>query len=119
MVTGVSGRTVGAVYVVFSMFCVGLTLNVPQSPPVPGVQFAAQLTPLGAVTGSFVTVALIFTGAPNTREDGGVSADDVQLIETEFAGVIVTMAVAVATGVATVVAVIVTTPPPVGTAVGA
>jgi len=104
---------------VFKPFCVGLTLNVPQSPPVPGVQFAAQLTPLGAVTGSFVTVALIFTGAPNAKDDGGVSADDVQLIETEFAGVIVTIAVAVATGVATVVAVIVTTPPPVGTALGA
>jgi len=95
-------------------------LNVPQVPPVPGVQLAAQLTPLGAVTGSFVTVALIFTGAPNAKVDGGVSAGDVQLIETEFAAVIVTVAVAVATGVATVVAVIVTTPPAlVGIAVGA
>jgi hypothetical protein len=120
MFTGVSGRTVGAVYVVFNPFWVGLVLNVPQVPPVPGVQFAAQLTPLGAVTGSFATVALIFTGAPNAKVDGGVSAADVQLIETEFAAVIVTMAVAVTTGVATVVAVMVTTPPAlVGIAVGA
>jgi hypothetical protein len=99
---------------------VGLVLNVPQVPPVPAVQFAAQLTPLGAVTGSFATVALTFTGAPNAKVDGGVRAGDVQLIETAFAAVIVTVAVAVATGVATVVAVIVTTPPAlVGIAVGA
>ena len=84
------------------------------------MQFAAQLTPFGAVTGSLATVALIFTGAPNAKVDGGVNAGDVQLIETEFAAVIVTVAVAVATGVATVVAVMVTTPPVlVGITVGA
>jgi hypothetical protein len=75
---------------------------------------------LEPVVGSLATVALIVASAPSSRVVGGVSALDVQLIDTEFAAVMVTVAVAVTTGVATVVAVMVTTPPAlIGIIVGA
>jgi hypothetical protein len=113
-----SGSVLGAWYMVLRPFAVGFVENVPQPPP-PSVQATDQLTPLGVVVGSLVTVALTVASADRSKVDGGVVAVDVQFIETLPAAVIVTIAVAVATGVATVVAVIVTTPPPLGIIVGA
>src|ERR1700683_1693052 len=95
----------------FSPLTVGLVVNEPQSPFVPAVHVADHITPLGGVVGSLLTVALTFASADRSRVDGGVSAVDVQLIDTEFAAVMATAAVAVATGVPTVVARMVTTPP--------
>src|SRR5580658_5831786 len=105
------GSTLGASYIVFRPLAVGLVVNEPQSPPVPAVHAAAQVTPFVPVVGSFATVALIAASADSSSVDGGVNAADVQLMEMLFASVIVTVAIAVATGVATVVAMIVTTPP--------
>ena len=111
-----------------SMLAVVRLLNVPQGSvpaPTPGVQFAIHVTPLGRVTGSLATVAAIFAFPPNANIDGGVSAGVFQLIETLFAAVIVTVAIAVFAGpgfsVAVAVAIMVTTPggvPP-GMAAGA